>query len=70
MIETTEGMTVVVTRTEEAEGIVGATANVIMIVIRGLSMKRKRLSKLAEDQRGVIEATTEVTPGVLPEVVN
>lgn len=65
MIETIGGMTAVVIRTEEAEEI-GA----IVIVIRGLSMKRKRSSKLAEGQQEVIEVTTEVTPEVLPEAVN
>ena len=65
MTETTEKMTAVVTRTEEAEEI-AATA----IAIRGLSMRRKRSSKLAEDQQKVIEAMTEVTPEAVQEVVN
>ena len=65
MIETIEETTAVVIRTEEAEGI-----DVIEIVIRGLSMKRKRSLKLAEDQQEMIEVMTEVTLEVLPEVVN
>lgn len=65
MTETIEGTTAVVIGTEEAERI-----GVIAIVIRGLSMKRKRSSKLAEDQQEVIEVMTEVTLEVLPEVVN
>lgn len=63
MTETTEEMTAVVIRTEEAEEI-GA------IAIRGLSMRRKRSSKLAEDQQKAIEAMTEVTPEAVQEVVN
>ena len=63
MIETTEEMTAVVIKTEEVEGIAA-------IAIKGLFMKRRRSSKLAEDQRRVIEVTTEVIPEVLPEVVN
>ena len=71
MIEMIEGMIVVVIGTgigigiEEAEGI-GA----IGIAIRVLYMKRKRSSKLAEDQQGVIEVTTEVILEVVPGVVN
>ena len=61
MIETTGGLTAVVIKTEEAEEI-GA------IAMTGLSMKRKRSSKLAEDQQKVIEVTTEVILEVLPEV--
>ena len=65
MIETIEETTAAVIRTEEAEGI-GA----IEIVIRRLSMKRKRSSKLAEDQQKPIEVMTEATLEVLPEAVN
>ncbi len=65
MIETTEEMTAVVIRTEVVEEIAA-----IAIAIRGLFMKRRRSSKLAEDQQRVIEVTTEVTPEVLPGVVN
>ena len=73
MIEMTEGTIVVVIGIgigigigiEEAEGI-GA----IGIVIRVLYMKRKRSSKLAEDQQRVIEVTTEVILEVVPGVVN
>ena len=64
-IKTEEGMITVVIRTEEAE-----ETGAIVIVIRGLSTKRRRSSKLAEDQQEVIEVTTEVTPEVLPEAVN
>ena len=56
MIETIEETTAVVIRTEEAEGI-GVIE--IVIVIRGLFMKRKRSSKLAEDQQEMIEVMTE-----------
>ena len=65
MIETTEGMTAVVTETEEVEGI-----GVIATAVRDPSMKRKRSSKLAEDQHEAIEVTTEVTSKALPEAVN
>ena len=61
----TEGTTAVVIEIEEAEGI-GAIAT----AIRDLFMKRKRSSKLAEDQQEGIEVTTEVTPEVPPGVVN
>lgn len=64
MIETTEGKTAVVIRTEEV-GEIGAIA----IVIQGLSMRRKRSSKLAEDQQKAIEVMTEVTPEATSEVI-
>lgn len=65
MIEMTEGTTAVVIETEEVEGI-AATATAIRVP----STKRKRSSKLAEDQERVIEVTTGVTLEVLLEVVN
>ena len=65
MTEMIDGMTAVVTRTGEAEGI-GAIAT----AIRGPFMKRKRSSKLAEDQQEVIEVMTEVTQEGLLKVVN
>ena len=65
MTEMTEGTTAVVIENEEA-GEIGAIA----IVIREPSMKKKRPSKLTEDQQEKIEVTEEVTPEVLLEVVN
>ncbi len=56
-------MTAVVIRTEVVEEIAA-------IAIQGLFMKRRRSSKLAEDQQRVIEVTTEGILEVLPEVVN
>ena len=67
MIEMTEEMIVAVIEIEIGIGIEEAEEiGAIGIAIRALSMKRKRLSKLAEDQQGVIEVTTKVDP----EVVN
>ncbi len=65
----TGGTTAVVIGTgiEEAEGI---GVIVIVIATKGLSTRRKRSSKLAEDQRKVIEVTTGVIREVLPGVVS